>query len=782
MIQILGLREFTTEQGEVKLYDSHFGNGWRAPSVAELFANLEQYIEVIPDEHRYNMFYTTAECEERKGRVFVKQNILPIDIDDVEEPDQVIDVVLHELGLPHDKVGLVDSGNGVHILIQLPYFIEDVSYFKANRVYYKALCGRINLALFSAGLKGSADPSVFSAARLLRLPLTENRKPNKPVKKCVLINGHIEPLNVDLISLADMPSVSEGDHIHPRAYGRFPDPDTEAVQEKCPFIKYTKENQEKVSEPQWYAMLSIVGRLENGDKLVHEYSQEYSGYHPDTTDFKLEHALEASGPRTCENIDTLWDGCKSCPQWCKISSPIQLVGENYIRTKDTGFYDVKVKNGIVVRDKPNYDDLVKYYETHNKFFTDMNSEVTYKYNGKYWEEVPKLEIHKFAEDSFDPSPSRSMCVEFETKVKRTNLRDETFRVVDGKLNFTNGVLDIDTLELEEHSEEYGFTYVIPYDYTEGGNTPVWDRFLTQVTQENPALVQLINEVVGYLVSGADPRYVQKAFILYGSGGNGKSVLLDVVRNLVGKSNFSAVSMASLGTPTGRIRLKDGIVNITDETPTGAFMESSDFKAIVAGDVIEMRKLYQQPVEWKSMTKLVFACNEMPVTRDHSDGLHRRLVIIPFKARFSEEIGNLDPFIGDKLNAERSGILGKVLRAYKRVKDNGYKFTYVAEIKEERDDYKEVGDTIFQFVEDTCLYDDENNVPAKIAYRCYVSWCEEVYVKPVSWAGFLRRFAKCLSDEDSRIESIRKSAYANGKQTKQRVYTNLRIEMGTPNEI
>ena len=59
MIQILGLRQFTDkETGEVKLYDSHFNNGWRAPSVQELFTNLDSYIEQIPEDQRWNMFYT----------------------------------------------------------------------------------------------------------------------------------------------------------------------------------------------------------------------------------------------------------------------------------------------------------------------------------------------------------------------------------------------------------------------------------------------------------------------------------------------------------------------------------------------------------------------------------------------------------------------------------------------------------------------------------------------------------------------------------------------------
>jgi P4 family phage/plasmid primase-like protien len=770
MIQILGLREFVTDTGEVKLYDSHFGNGWRAESLPELFANIESYIEKIPEEYRYNLFYTMSRCEERKGRVFVDQNVLPIDIDDVDEPDQVIDCVLHTLGLPHDKVGLVDSGNGVHILIGLPVTITDVSYFKTNRVYYKALCGRINHALFEAGLRGTADPSVFSAARLMRLPYTENRKPNKGIKKCVVLNKNIEPLNVDLVSLADMPRVEEGDHIHPRGYARFPDPDTHAVQEQCGFLRYVKGNQEDVTEPQWYAMLSIVGRLDNGEQLVHEYSQQYSNYNPDQTDTKLEHALEASGPRTCENIDTLWDGCKDCPQWCKITSPIQLVGEDYLRTKDTGFYDVKIKNGLAVRDKPNYDDLVKFFGQQMSYFTDQNTEITYTFNGTHWVEIPKLKLHKFAEDHFKPTPNKSMCVEFESKIKRTNLKDPSFMNVEGKLNFLNGVLDIESMELSPHSEDYGFMYVIPYKYEVGDKCPRFDQFMDEVTQENHHKKDLILQFMGYCLSGLDPKVVQKCAIFYGGGSNGKSVLLDLLRELVGRVNASAVGMTNLSKDTGRYKLKDRMVNISDETPSTGFLESNDFKSIVSGDTLEVRRLYHDAVEWKSMTKLVFACNELPFTSDFSDGLYRRLIIVPFNAKFRESDGTLDPLLLDKLLKERSGILQKVLMAYKEFKANGYRFPEVDEIKRAKQEYRSMGDSIYQFVEEECSYKQGLSVPSRVAYRCYIAWCEDVKQRPSTYNVFCRRFGKHLAAMVPDVSSERQS-HGKGKT---RIYLDLCI--------
>ena len=775
MIQILGLREFVDkETGEVKLYDSHFRNNWRANSVPELFANIDEHIANIPADQRWNMFYTLSHCEEKKGRIFVKQNIIPIDIDGIKHgsEEQIVDCVVKTLELDKSKIGIVYSGNGIHILIQLPQYFEDKSFFKSHKVYYKAMCGRINQALFEQGLQGSADTTAFSAARIFRLPNTANKKPNKKETQCLLINGNIEPLNVDLISLADLPRISEGDHVHPNAFKRFPTPDSKAVQEKCPFLVHCKENQDAVTEPQWYAMMSIVGRLEDGEKLVHDYSKDYSFYNPDSTDFKLEHALEAAGPRTCDNIDSLWDGCKDCPNFCKITSPIQLVGEDYIRTKETGFYDVKIKNGVAVRDKPNYDDLTKFFGSQQPFFTNSETEETYIFNGKFWEEIPRLMIYSFAEENFEPSPSKSMCTEFECKIKRSNLKDPDFTNTMGLLNFENGVLNIDTFELKPHSPDYGFTYVIPYNYEEGTKCDRFDQFMKEVTQNDEEIERLLLEYMGYCISGTDPKLVQLCAILYGGGGNGKSVLLEVLRSLIGPQNCSAVGMKSIAKDTGRYPMMHKTVNISDETPTSGFLESSDFKALVSGDTVEVRRLYHNPVMWKCNTKLIFACNELPFTSDFSQGLFRRLLIIPFNARFSHEKGNLDPFIVDKLINERSGILNKILTAFKEFRARDYKFIIPSKIDEAKEDYEYMGDSVLQFVSEECFFKQGNQVTMRLAYRVYVAWCQDVNIKPVTYNSFSRAFKSRLNKELDNVYDVRKSIEGGFK--KERIFTNLAI--------
>jgi len=297
-VQILGLRTFTDRRGKERKAERFFEKGWRAPSVAELFLNLDEIIKDIPENELWNLYYTASHCKEEKGRIFVEQEILPIDIDgiDVERLDEYVTLVCQELELKKEETGIVFSGNGLQFIIGLTQTITDVDYFDRERHLYKAICGKLNQAMYACGLQGDADTSVFSGARLLRLANTRNIKPDRPNRMAYLINNVITKVNFDMAERAGLPKVLEGEHIHPKAMTKLPAPDPRGVQEGCDFLKYCYTNQATVSEPQWYAMLSIIGRLPNGEALAHEYSKGHEHYSPEDTSFKVTQALESSGP------------------------------------------------------------------------------------------------------------------------------------------------------------------------------------------------------------------------------------------------------------------------------------------------------------------------------------------------------------------------------------------------------------------------------------------------------------------------------------------------------
>ena len=113
MIQILGLRPYRDSVGKVKLSEKFFNRKWRAESVQKLFINIEKYIENIPEEERYNLYYTASHCFEEPGRKLREQFVIPFDIDgiDVSKIDDYIEPCLKAMAADFNKTGILHPTN-----------------------------------------------------------------------------------------------------------------------------------------------------------------------------------------------------------------------------------------------------------------------------------------------------------------------------------------------------------------------------------------------------------------------------------------------------------------------------------------------------------------------------------------------------------------------------------------------------------------------------------------------------------------------------------------------
>lgn len=749
-VQILGLRDyFDSRTNRTRKREAFFDKGWRADSVPELFKNLDDLIQDIPQHERYNLYYTAASCLEKRGRILESQSVLPIDIDDIDETkvDEYIPIVLESLGLKHEETGIVFSGNGLQFIVALKDPINDEEYFEEHRVHYKALCGKIAQDLFSHGLAGSVDPSVFSAARLLRLPNTRNVKPKKGDKEAKLLQGQIVPVDFNLVQRSGIPVVEYTDQISDAMLKRLPPPDTEGVLNGCDFIKWCGSHAADVSEPQWYALLSILGRLERGRDIVHQYSKGHPEYSEHDTDRKLEQAVTTAGPRTCLNIASIWDGCAGCANYQKCKSPIVIQSKEYIKTKDTGFYNIVLDpEGAPKKGKPNYGDLMKYFEQKHPFVTMAEGNVTYVWRDTHWEDYAPRKIDAFAEKHFDPSPNNQMCNEFRGKLQRNNIRDPDWFGRTSAINFANGTLDLETMDLRPHDSGQGFKYVLPFDHDSSQDCPRFTRFLDEVTCGDRQIQQVLLEYMGYSLSGIDPSIGQKALILVGGGSNGKSVFMDVLKYLAGKGNYATLSMGNeISKLENRYQLDGKLFNISEETPTNAMVDSTVFKALVTGGEVQARKLYCDAYSMKNNAKIIMACNELPSTRDLSHGMFRRLLLVPFKAKFDKDIEGYDPLIREKLYAEAPGIFNLVLQALLKFKRRKL-FSDANAIDKEVKSYQLTNDDVLQWWKDTVIPDPSSEVALSDLFMLYKMDCEQQGIRHRSQVWFSRRVRDLVGEE------------------------------------
>jgi hypothetical protein len=106
----------------------------------------------------------------------------------------------------------------------------------------------------------------------------------------------------------------------------FPPAKIEPIINGCAWMRHCKEDAEALPEPEWYGMLSVAVRCEDGENLVHELSEPYPKYTPVETARKARHAREAAGPITCETVIEKFGPsyCDRCDCRGLLNSPITL--------------------------------------------------------------------------------------------------------------------------------------------------------------------------------------------------------------------------------------------------------------------------------------------------------------------------------------------------------------------------------------------------------------------------------------------------------------------------
>lgn len=754
-IEILGLREV---EGQV-----FFERNVRAPKVHDVFLNPKKYVEQFTEEERFNLFFTLHDCEGVHARQFKSQYIIPFDIDKCEplQKEDIAKTVCETLGVAYNNTGIMWSGHGLWLLVEIEDPIINPEYFMENRELYKLVCMKINNALETAGLSGKADPAVFSPRRLARMPETWNRKPGLPDVLAYVMQPHIEQQNFSLVRASGAPELRKGDFVDKRAWKVMHVPDVPSIEKDCGFLAWSKANQPEVTEEQWHAVCGIVGFFPDGEQKIHDYSKEHPKYSYNETAYKVSRAKLVTGPRTCESISKLWEGCKKCPFYTKITTPMQIVGDDFVATENTGFYRRFMTPRGVEKIEPDYEGLVKFFRrTVGEFFsTESGAMYVYHKDKKYWKTTSESSLEAFAYEHMDPKPRTSYTYEFAQTIKRAQSKEKEWMndSTNRKLNLQNGVLDLETGQLFDHGPQYGFMGILPYSYDPDAKAPLFLKFLDDVTEGNKDLATLLLQFAGYAISG-DRCWYHKALILIGSGRNGKSTFNDILKELVGPSNYSTLSLTALNGDQKRAMLEGKLVNFGDENNPKAMIDSEMFKSLVAGEEYDIKEVYKRPYTVKNKTKMIFNCNNMPNTSDRTHGYFSRLLFAPFNARFTQELGNVDTDMGEKLKTELPGILNLVLSAYEKVLKTKKFIEVEASLKVKRD-YEESLDTFEHWFSDRAIVTSpEERTLGNELYNDYVKYCE---------ANNYERF-----ERENRIEFGRKlsrkaksSALFNYKQAK-----------------
>ncbi len=306
------------------------------------------------------------------------------------------------------------------------------------------------------------------------------------------------------------------------------------------------------------------------------------------------------------------------------------------------------------------------------------------------------------------------------------------------LNLPNGLLDPHTRELHPHTPDYHSTTQLPVVYDPEATCPAIDEFLRYVVPADA--VPVIEEMIGYCL--IPTMQYETSFVLYGGGGNGKGTLLAVITAMLGQQNVSSVALQALA--ENRFAAADlfgKMMNAHADLPSKVIEDSSLFKAITSGDLVRVERKHQQGFDFHNRAKLLFSANEPPVSRDNTEGYHRRWVIIPFPNKFTDRGLRKRLFEPEEL----SGLLNRALVGLARLTTQDG-FSYSASVRKSLEAYRAKSDTVYRFVDECCDFTDGKALtPKQAVYNAYRSACFDWGNSPVNQANFNERLLNLKPD-------------------------------------
>ena len=210
-----------------------------------------------------------------------------------------------------------------------------------------------------------------------------------------------------------------------------------------------------------------------------------------------------------------------------------------------------------------------------------------------------------------------------------------------RITFKNGTLDLAEGKFYNQffKEDYS-TVKVPWNYKEElkNEKPLkLDNFLDLMLDQETK--QLIYELLGAIFM---KKYLpKKFFLLYGSGNNGKSTLLQLITALAGEGiNVSYISLASISDAENRfhrIELKDKLVNVCGEIPPNYVIDTDILKMLTGTDTITAERKGVDPVRFENYANIFMSCNKVPRFSDHTKGFKERFTIIPMQKDFKSNV-------------------------------------------------------------------------------------------------------------------------------------------------
>lgn len=272
----------------------------------------------------------------------------------------------------------------------------------------------------------------------------------------------------------------------------------------------------------------------------------------------------------------------------------------------------------------------------------------------------------------------------------------------------------------------------------------WDSFLKTAMQNDEQMIGYLQRLAGYFLTASTKE--QEIYYFYGTGANGKSTFLDLIKTLLGTYGVKIASdtfirgYGGAGSTAARASLASlagARLAITDETTDGdAAFDVQSLKSISGDDEVTGRFLRQNPITFKSTAKVVMYGNDKPYGNINDEGFWRRFRFIHFGHVVPKEDRN--PHLLEELKEELPGILNWALAGLADLNKNGLQTPQ--KVLNDGDNYRKDLDSVSEFLRDNTADEAGQKIPLKMLFERYTNWCANNLKNAETKQGFSKRTA------------------------------------------
>ena len=369
-----------------------------------------------------------------------------------------------------------------------------------------------------------------------------------------------------------------------------------------------------------------------------------------------------------------------------------------------------------------YDDYIcDYIKTNNDLFV-MNTKPFFYKDGVYGLDEKGIVTKGVIKELIYPSVVTANLIDRVYKLLITDSSiqkqsiDDVNLYPDYMINFRNGMFNAKTMQLTDHDPKYFSINQIPHNYIpltkESGLTHI--KFIKGLIPDDDDR-KMFYQYCGYMFTKG--TWLQKFLTLEGLGDTGKSTVIRLLTNAIGKENVSNLKLQQLNERFCTTALLGKLSNMCADIPSTVMEQVDQIKMITGEDDVFGEYKGVDGFFFRSYAKLFFSANKMPRTHeDESGAYYRRLLIIKIKSK-----GDFIPDLEARLNKEVESFISTCMVALNNLLVNG--FAESGNSKSAVNDLRKASDTVEAFLTDVCVRSIDAKTGRSDLHRSYQLYCD-----------------------------------------------------------